>query len=46
MNGTKALNISEVRKVEINFERVVTWSLIFTNAFYISYFFAKLFNLV
>ena len=30
--------------IEINFKRVATWTLIFTNAFFVSYFFAKLFQ--
>jgi hypothetical protein len=32
----------ERRRIEINFERVVGWALVFTNAFFISYFFARL----
>jgi hypothetical protein len=35
-----------VKKVEISLKRVVTWILIFTNAFFISYFFARLFQLI
>jgi len=31
-------------RTEINFKRVATWTLIFTNAFFVSYFFAKLFQ--
>jgi hypothetical protein len=38
--------IKEVRRVEINVERVVIWALVFTNMFSISYFFAKLFKWV
>jgi len=36
----------EVKRVEINIERVMIWALIFTNLFSISYFFAKLFKWV
>jgi hypothetical protein len=45
MNGNQALSIceiEEVRRVEISFERVTIWTLIFTNAFFISYFFGRL----
>ena len=38
--------IKEVRRIEINVERVVIWALVFTNLFSISYFFAKLFKWV
>lgn len=34
----------EGRKIEINFERAVAWTLVFTNAFFVSYFFARLFH--
>ncbi len=40
------LGRSESKKIEINLERVAVWTLIFTNAFFVSYFFAKLFKLV
>lgn len=46
MNGNEILGIQETeegRKIEISFERVVRWTLVFTNAFFVSYFFAKLF---
>ncbi len=33
-------------RVEIDLGRVATWTLIFTNTFLVSYFFAKLFQLV
>jgi len=36
----------EVRRIEINIERVMIWALVFTNLFSISYFFAKLFKWV
>jgi len=32
----------EIRRIEINVERVMIWALVFTNLFSISYFFAKL----
>jgi len=34
----------EGRRIEISFERVSFWTLVFTNAFFVSYFFAKLFH--
>lgn len=34
----------ERREIEINFESVVGWALVFTNAFFVSYFFARLFH--
>ncbi len=34
--------LEEIRKVEIHPERVAEWTLIFTNMFFLSYFFAKL----
>jgi len=47
MNGKEILGSHETeegRKIEISFERVVIWTLIFTNAFFVPYFFAKLFR--
>jgi hypothetical protein len=47
MKGEKILGIHETeegRRIEISFERVVIWTLIFTNAFFVPYFFAKLFR--
>jgi hypothetical protein len=47
MDGKAILGIYKiqgVKKVEMSLERVITWTLIFTNAFFISYFFAKLFQ--
>jgi len=44
--GKKLFGIQETeegRRIEINFERVSLWTLVFTNAFFASYFFAKLF---
>jgi hypothetical protein len=49
MSGKEMLGIQETekgRKIEISLERVASWSLIFTNAFFVSYFFAKLFQWV
>ncbi len=56
MNGTNTLPLGRERaaygenaragKVEINAGRVATWTLILTNAFFVSYFLAKLFQLV
>ena len=49
MNRNEVLGIEEdkeVRKIQIDIERVVIWSLVFTNLFSISYFFAKLFKWV
>ena len=47
MTGKEILGIQETeegRKIEIKFERVAGWTLAFTNAFFVSYFFAKLFQ--
>jgi hypothetical protein len=47
MSSKEILGIQETeegRKVEISFKRVATWTLIFTNAFFVSYFFARLFQ--
>ena len=33
-------------RIEIDLSRVATWTLIFTNTFFVTYFFAKLFQLV
>jgi hypothetical protein len=49
VNGKEILGIRETeegRKIEISFQRVASWTLVFTNAFFISYFFAKLFHWV
>jgi hypothetical protein len=45
MSGQKILGVQETekeRKKEVSFERVASWTLVFTNAFFVSYFFAKL----
>lgn len=39
-------DVREIKKIEINIERVVIWVLVFTNFFCISYFFAKIFKWV
>ena len=47
MTGKEILGIRETeegRKIDISFWRVVRLTLVFTNAFFISYFFAKLFR--
>jgi hypothetical protein len=41
-----ATRVEEARKVEISVKRVTVWTLIFTNAFFVSYFFMKLFRLI
>lgn len=49
MNQNQAFAVEgerEVKRVEINIERVMIWALIFTNIFSVSYFFAKLFKWV
>ena len=56
MNGASAISLKGekttcrgeawVNKLEIDFGRVATWTLIFTNTFFVSYFFAILFQLV
>lgn len=49
MSGKEILGIQETeeeRRIEISFERIASWALIFTNAFFVSYFFAKLFQWV
>jgi hypothetical protein len=39
-------DVREIRKIQIDIERVMIWALVFTNFFSISYFFAKLFKWV
>jgi hypothetical protein len=39
-------DVKEIRKIQIDIERVMIWALVFTNLFSISYFFAKLFKWV
>jgi hypothetical protein len=45
MDGNQLLSIYEIIKaerVEISFKRVAVWTLIFTNIFFISFFFGRL----
>jgi len=47
VNGKEILGIRETeegRKIEISFQRVASWTLVFTNTFFISYFIAILFH--
>jgi len=47
MSGKEILGIQETeegRKIDISFERVVLWTLVFTNAFFVPSFIAKLFR--
>jgi hypothetical protein len=37
-------NVEGVRKIEFSIERVAVWTMIFTNAYFIYYFFVKLLN--
>ena len=49
MKQNQALSIEqvkEIRRIQIDIERVMIWALVFTNMFSISYFFAKLFKWV
>jgi hypothetical protein len=49
MNQNQILSMEagkEIKRIEINVERVVIWALVLTNLFSISYFFAKLFKWV
>jgi len=45
MNGNQLLGVYEIegkRKVEISLKRVTIWTVIFTNAFFVSYFLGRL----
>ena len=48
MDRNQLLGIYEVeqgaKKIKVSLERVITWALIFTNMFSVSYFVAKLFK--
>lgn len=50
MNGTPITHLyvvkEGVRRIEINIKRVIELSLVFTNMFFVSYFFLKLFRIV
>jgi hypothetical protein len=45
MNGSQLWSICTIKRaerVEISFKRVAVWTLIFTNIFFISFFFGRL----
>jgi hypothetical protein len=45
MNGLLSVDLSrseEIRRIDLDFERVATLVLLFVNAFFVSIFFAKL----
>jgi hypothetical protein len=47
MTGKEILEVRETedgRKIEIRFKRVVSWALVFTNAFFVSYFLVDCFD--
>ena len=49
MNGYLSVELNkseETRRIDIDFERVATLVLLFVNAFYVSFFFAKLLKLI
>ena len=49
MNGTISVNLNrseEIRRINLDFERVATLVLLFVNAFFVSFFFAKLLHLI
>ncbi len=50
MNASHVVGIYDVeagaRRIEINPKRVAEWVLIFTNLFFVSYFFGKLFGII
>ena len=49
MKQNQALSVEqvkEIRRIQIDIERVMIWALVFTNLFSISYFFARLFKWV
>ena len=56
MNGASAISLERGKaaygenvwasRIEVDLGRVATWTLIFTNTFFVSYFFAILFQLV
>jgi hypothetical protein len=39
-------DLEGLRKIDISYERIALWALVFTNTFFITFFFAKLFNLI
>jgi hypothetical protein len=49
MNGSLSVELNkseQIRRIDIDFERVATLVLLFVNAFYVSFFFAKLLKLI
>lgn len=49
MSLSRILGLREIegtRKIEISLRRIALWALIFSNAFCVPYFFAKLFRLI
>jgi hypothetical protein len=49
MNGLLSVDLSrseEIRRIDLDFERVATLVLLFVNTFFVSFFFAKLLNLM
>jgi hypothetical protein len=49
MNGLLSVDLSrteEIRRIDLDFERVATLILLFVNAFFVSFFFAKLLHLI
>ena len=38
--------VEQVNRIEIRFGRVAIWTLVFTNTFFVSYFFARVFQWV
>jgi len=39
-------DLDGLRKIDISYERITIWALVFTNTFFITFFFTKLFNLI
>jgi hypothetical protein len=49
MNGLLSVDLSrseEIRRIDLDFERVATLVLLFVNVFFVSFFFAKLLKLI
>jgi len=40
---SKVERVEEVKKMEISLKRVMTWALIFTNAYFLGVFFSRIF---
>ena len=43
LSMAKVAKVEGVKKMELSLERVATWTLIFTNAYFLSFFVVKLF---